>query len=529
MITDNIGIAHEAVHALRVHPEIMKEYMVVKTDISKAYDKVEWSYLRSLLEALGFDVRWVNQGFACVSSVSFAVLMNDQPFGRILPQRGLRQGDPLSPFFFVLCMEGLTHLLNRAERHGTIHGLKFVETGPEVHHLLLADDSLFVCKASLSEAAALKEVLMVYGSATGQTINAQKSAISFGSKLDVEAKREIQDLLAIFNEGGESKYLGLPECFSGSKIELLSYLKGKVHGRLNAWYLRNLFQGGKEILLKTSASALPVYAMSVFKLPKTICDNISSAMANFWWGSDAHKKKIHWIAWDKFCLPKDIGGMGFRDLEAFNHALLAKQAWKVFSSPECLLARLLKSRYFPKSTFLEARMLAQQIQNGVAATEVVGTGVKRRTSQGLVREGWVQCNFEFDWTKKSDVMGAAWMVKNDRGMVLEHSRRAFVGVLSLNQAKLKVWLWVLESMRSLRKKKVVFVSTAEDIVEAIERPTLSPALQYEAEEIKSGLKAFEAWELRIGGLEAVRSVSFIAKSVRSLGMMQSYVAAGHPR
>lgn len=278
-----------------------------------------------------------------------------------------------------------------------------------------------------------------------------------------------------------------------------------------------------------SASALPVYVMSVFKLPKTICDNISSAMANFWWGSDAHKKKIHWIAWDKFCLPKDIGGMGFRDLEAFNHALLAKQAWKVLSSPECLLARLLKSRYFPKSTFLEAMMLAQQIQNGVAATEVVGTGVKRRTSQGLVREGWVQCSLEFDWTKKSDVMGAAWMVKNDRGMVLEHSRRAFVGVLSLHQAKLKVWLWVFESMRSLRKKKVVFVSTAEDIVEAIERPTLSPALQYEAEEIKSGLKAFEAWELRIGGLEAVRSVYFIAKSVRSLGMMQSYVAAGHPR
>ncbi|KAH0879474.1 hypothetical protein HID58_066868 [Brassica napus] len=159
----------------------------------------------------------------------------------------------------------------------------------------------------------------------------------------------------------------------------------------------------------------------------------------------------------------------------------------------------------------------------------VGTGVKRRTSQGLVREGWVQCSLEFDWTKKSDVMGAAWMVKNDRGMVLEHSRRAFVGVLSLHQAKLKVWLWVFESMRSLRKKKVVFVSTAEDIVEAIERPTLSPALQYEAEEIKSGLKAFEAWELRIGGLEAVRSVYFIAKSVRSLGMMQSYVAAGHPR
>ena len=111
---------------------------------------------------------------------------------------------------------------------------------------------------------------------------------------------------------------------------------------------------GKEILIKSVAPAIPLCAMSVFSIPKGICKEITDLIAQFWWGDDEDHKRMHWMAWGKLCIPKSEGGMGFRDIYSFNLAMLAKQCWRIVTEPESLVARVLKAKYFPNGSILEA-------------------------------------------------------------------------------------------------------------------------------------------------------------------------------
>lgn len=353
LISDNVIIAHEMLHSLRTSDNIAEGWMAVKPDMSKAYDRVEWNFLEVLMEKMGFNRVWTRWIMACVSTVSFSILMNGISHGFIKPERGIRQGDPLSPFLFILCAEALVNCLNVSEEEGRLNGIKLAAECPSVHHLLFADDSLLLCKASPEEASELITCLSDYGEASGQMVNPLKSSIIFGSKVPNSVRTEVQERLGIHKEGGEGTYLGLPECFSGSKVKLMSFIREKLQGRLNGWFAKSLSQGGKEILLKSIALALPIYAMSCFKLPKEVCSKITSAMIEFWWSSGNNRKKIAWVAWQKLCKDKELGGLGFHDIEKFNQSLLAKQAWRIFSKPESLIARILKARYFPRTDFLD--------------------------------------------------------------------------------------------------------------------------------------------------------------------------------
>ena len=135
----------------------------------------------------------------------------------------------------------------------------------------------------------------------GQEINFQKSSITFEAGIDQVMRRLIAEILDIEKEGGAGSYLRLPKCFSGSKQELLAFIGEKLDKRLNGWYTKMLSLGGKEVLLKSIAMALPVYAMSCFKLPKDVCTKLTSVMIEFWWSSGNNRKKIPWVAWQKLC------------------------------------------------------------------------------------------------------------------------------------------------------------------------------------------------------------------------------------
>lgn len=130
----------------------------------------------------------------------------------------------MSPSFFVLCTEGLSHLLNKAEQAGLLLGLQFSAGGPSIHHLLFAYDNLFICKADEFQSHTLKLILKIYGDATGQTINHSKSSITFGANVKLEKRDRIREILDIQNEGEAGTYLCFSKYFSGSKVEMLAYI-----------------------------------------------------------------------------------------------------------------------------------------------------------------------------------------------------------------------------------------------------------------------------------------------------------------
>ena len=139
------------------------------------------------------------------------------------------------------------------------------------------------------------------------------------------------------------------------KYNTFAYLKDRVWKKLQGWKGMLLSRAGKEILIKVVAQSIPTYTMSVFLLPLKLCDELNSLCAKFWWGQVGNERKIHWKSWDKLSTSKKEGGMGFQDLRAFNLAMLDKQGWRMIQGNESLLHKCFKARYFPQSSFLDAK------------------------------------------------------------------------------------------------------------------------------------------------------------------------------
>lgn len=167
----NVLITHEILHYLCTSSAKKHCTMAVKTDMSKAYDRLEWSFLRDVMVRFGFHPTWVHWIMECVSSVSYSYLINGGAHGCVVPSRGIRQGDPLSPYLFILCSEVLSGLCSKALEQGKLCGIKVARNSPPLNHLLFADDTMFFCKSDPISCKELKNILEKYEVASGQSIN----------------------------------------------------------------------------------------------------------------------------------------------------------------------------------------------------------------------------------------------------------------------------------------------------------------------------------------------------------------------
>ncbi|KAG7536796.1 Endonuclease/exonuclease/phosphatase superfamily [Arabidopsis suecica] len=357
-ISDNVLISHEVLHYLHTSGAKKSCYMAVISDMSKAYDRIEWTFVKLVLERLDFHQRWVTWIMQCMTSVSYSYLLNGFAQRLVTPQRGLRQGDPLSPYIFILCSEVLSGLCKKAQLEKKLTGIKVGKKSPRISHLLFADDTMFFCKSDLQECTALMKILHKYEMASGQKINPQKSAVTFSSKTQREIKERVKSQLGIEKEGGLGKYLGFPELFGRKKKDLFSMIVDRIRQKARSWSSKSLSSAGKVIMLKSVLAAMPTYTMACFKLPNSLYKRIQSALTRFWWDDSMDKKKMCWVSWKNLSKAKGKGGLGFRDLQSFNDALLAKLSWRILTKPECLLAKILLGKYCHTSSFLESKVPA---------------------------------------------------------------------------------------------------------------------------------------------------------------------------
>ncbi len=304
---------------------------------------------------LGFASRWVELIMECVTTPTYSILINGNPHGFIKPSRGIRQGDPLSPYLFLLCAEGLSSLIRKAESENKIHGVAASRHGPRISHLLFTDDSLLLSKASVEECENILNILDTYEKSSGQKINREKTSLFVSPNTKETTQAKITNLLGASSTSTIEKYLGLPIVIGKSKNKTFQGLKERVTKKLNGWKEKKLSKTGREILIKAVAQAIPSYTMSCFKLPKSWCDDLQRMVARFWWGQQGSERKLHWVKWESLCWAKKEGGLGFRNLHRFNIALLAKQGWRLLDSPQTLFSRVFKAKYFPSTSFLHAK------------------------------------------------------------------------------------------------------------------------------------------------------------------------------
>lgn len=215
---------------------------------------MEWLFLQDIIIKIGFAEGWVRKIWDCISSASFTAILNGDPCVDITPKRGLRQGCALSPYLFILCTEGLSSLLSKAESTGSFHGIKVMHASSMISHLFFADDSLLFSKANICAACAVKNILSIYERASGQKINYQKFALSFSPNVSKSDIVNIKNVFGIDVVSRRLVYLGLPSSISRNRLDIFKPMLRRwpklwVDGRKN--FSR---RGVRKSLLKLSSN-----------------------------------------------------------------------------------------------------------------------------------------------------------------------------------------------------------------------------------------------------------------------------------
>ncbi|XP_019168818.1 PREDICTED: uncharacterized protein LOC109164726 [Ipomoea nil] len=236
-ISDNVIIYQEVLHTMR---ELRgnKKYMAIKLDLEKAYDRLSWDFIKDTLKQAGFNERWRDIIMTCVTTPRLAIIWNGDRLDPFRPERGIRQGDAMSPAIFVLCMERLSQLIISEVESLRWKRIKLAASGPTMSHLCFADDMVLFIEASLDQVEIVQNCLAKFCTASGQKVSLEKSQIHFSKNMAPALATEIESKFGISETKDLGRYLGVPSIHERVTCNIYAGLLERIAARLEGWKLR---------------------------------------------------------------------------------------------------------------------------------------------------------------------------------------------------------------------------------------------------------------------------------------------------
>ncbi|GKU96367.1 hypothetical protein SLEP1_g9608 [Rubroshorea leprosula] len=303
-LVDGAVIANETIDEIR---RKRMRCFLFKADFEKAYDNISWEFLDYMLERMNFGPIWRGWIQECLRSNSVSILLNGSPTKEFVMQRGLRQGDPLAPFLFLIVAEGLNGIISLAVAKGLFEGVPIGGGSINISHLQFADDTLLLGIATEDNVWTTKCIMRAFELVSDLKINYGKSSF-IGINVDNVWEKEMTCLLNCKLGSLPCKYLGIPLGADPRRIATWKPLIESFKRKLSSWKGRYLSFGGRITLINSVLSSLPVFLMSFFLIPKSVIKEVDKIRRQFLWGGDGERKKVAWVAWENTCLNKLEGG-----------------------------------------------------------------------------------------------------------------------------------------------------------------------------------------------------------------------------
>jgi hypothetical protein len=342
-ISENSLLAYEMVRSFN---RKNSNNVCMKIDLHKAYDKINREFIHHMLISMGFPLTFANLIYECISTPYFSILIEGTPYGLINSSRGIRQGDPLSPYLFAITMEFLSLNMEVEFIKGNLSPIYQVE--PIITHLLYADDILILAKATTNNAETIQQILQRVTNFTGLDINSGKSSVFFSK--GAKCKQKIVDIIKIKPDNLPIKYLGIPLSNNTLKARDFGLLIDKINKKFSNWHNRFLNISGRVELIKSVIQPMLHFWLQIAQIPASIIQKINSLCANFLWKSKSHK-----MSWDEVCKTKNEGGLGIRKIEDIAKSIAAKLLWNYING-DSLWAQWMHNKYGNKGNFWVIRI-----------------------------------------------------------------------------------------------------------------------------------------------------------------------------